>query len=244
MVIGLFELAVVVGGIIRPVMNKLENLSVELPLGLQYNSVGVIRKILNCTLLDSRNIRRNTSWIETPRVNKLVFSPSCDLTKTSTFWSCTGSIEPLDTFILISVNQERYYTLLCIEKLGVKIVVGDIFPELDPSKQVNLVNSVLSESPKFKSLGHPTVNTTDIRPINFVSSTRANTLSSMQKNNVSLSMLGYTHDFETMSKMTAYCNHIENSEFENREVFVGEKETTLLTRQTDLMTNSHNNPLT
>ena len=31
--------------------------------------------------------------------------------------------------------------------------------------------------------------------------------------------LGYTHDFETMSKTTAYCNHIKNSEIETREVF-------------------------
>ena len=35
--------------------------------------------------------------------------------------------------------------------------------------------------------------------------------------------LGYTHDFGTMSKTTAYCNHIKNSEIETREVF--ERET-------------------
>ena len=31
--------------------------------------------------------------------------------------------------------------------------------------------------------------------------------------------LEYTHDFETMSKSTAYCNHIKNSKIETREVF-------------------------
>ena len=31
--------------------------------------------------------------------------------------------------------------------------------------------------------------------------------------------LGYTHDFETMSETTDYCNHIKNSEIETREVF-------------------------
>ena len=31
--------------------------------------------------------------------------------------------------------------------------------------------------------------------------------------------LGYTHDFENMSKTTAYRNHIKNSEIEIREVF-------------------------
>ena len=35
--------------------------------------------------------------------------------------------------------------------------------------------------------------------------------------------LGYTHDFETMSKTTAYRNHIKNYEIETREVF--ERET-------------------
>ena len=35
--------------------------------------------------------------------------------------------------------------------------------------------------------------------------------------------MGYTHDFETMSKTTAYRNHINNSEIEIREVF--ERET-------------------
>ena len=31
--------------------------------------------------------------------------------------------------------------------------------------------------------------------------------------------LEYTHDFETMSKTTAYRNHIKNSELETIEVF-------------------------
>ena len=31
--------------------------------------------------------------------------------------------------------------------------------------------------------------------------------------------MGYTHDIETMSEMTAYRNHINNSEIETREVF-------------------------
>ena len=31
--------------------------------------------------------------------------------------------------------------------------------------------------------------------------------------------LGYTHDFKTISKTTAYRNHIKNSELETREVF-------------------------
>ena len=118
-IVGLFELAVVVGGIIRPVMNKLENLSVELPLGLQYNSVGVIRKILNCTLLDSRNIRQNNSRIGSQGVNKGIFSPSRNTT--SSLWSCMGKIKPLENSIQGSATQERNLDLSCIEKVGEKV---------------------------------------------------------------------------------------------------------------------------
>ena len=47
-----------------------------------------------------------------------------------------------------------------------------------------------------------------------------------------------------MRETTAYRNHIKNSEFETREVFEQETENIPLTRQTDSMTNLHNNPLT
>ena len=150
----------------------------------------------------------------------------------------------MDTSIHRSATQERNSDLSCIEKDGVKSVLGEIVPDLDPSKLVNLTNSVLSESPKFKSLGLPAVNATDIRNINFVSSTIANSLSGTRKDNFSSSRLGYTHDFETMSEMTAYRNHIKNSGFETRGVLERETGHIPLTRQTDLMTTLHNNPLT
>ena len=118
----------------------------------------------------------------------------------------------------------------CIEKYGVKGVLGEIVPDLDPSKGVNLANSVLSDSPKFKSLGLPAVNATDIHNIYFVSSTIAKSLSGTRNDDVSPSSLGYTHDFETMSKTTDYRNHIKNSEFETREVFERETENIPLTR--------------
>ena len=69
-------------------------------------------------------------------------------------------------------------------------------------------------------------------------------LSGTRKDNVSLSRLWYMHDFENMSKTTAYRNHIKNSEFETIEIFERETENITLTQQTDLMTTLHNNPLT
>ena len=103
--------------------------------------------------------------------------------------------------------------------MGVKSVLGEIVAGLDPSIRVNLVNSVLSKSPNFKSLGLPDVDATDIHNLNFAPSVRAKSLSGTQKKNFSPSRLGYTHDFERMSETTAYRNHIKNSELETREFF-------------------------
>ena len=92
--VGLFDPVVVIGGSIRPVKNVLENLCVDLPLDSQCKSVGVNRNILNCMSPDSRNIRRNNSWIGTTRANEGSFSPSRYLTKTFILRSCMGSIDP------------------------------------------------------------------------------------------------------------------------------------------------------
>ena len=59
--------------------------------------------------------------------------------------------------------------------------------------------------------------------------------------------LGKTHDFEIMSKMTAYRNHIKNSEIETREVF--ERETWIpeniqRTLSTDMVNRLDDNQLT
>ena len=143
-----------------------------------------------------------------------------------------------------SATQERYLDLSCIEKVGVKSVLGEIVPDLDPSKQVNLANYVLSESPKFKSLGLPAIDATDKGNLDFVPSTRANSLSGTRKDNVSPSRLGYTHDFETIIQTTSYRNHVKNYELETGEVFERETENIPLTQKTDLMTTLNNNPLT
>ena len=52
------------------------------------------------------------------------------------------------------------------------------------------------------------------------------------------------HDFETMSEMTAYRNHIKNSELETIEILEQETENIPQTPQTDLVTTLNNNPLT
>ena len=98
-----------------------------------------------------------------------------------------------------------------------------IFPELgkepEPSVRVNLTNYVLRESPNFTSFRQPTVETEDIRNIDFDTSTRAKNLIGLRRDTEMYDRLGYTHDFETMRKTAAYRNHIKNSEIETREVF-------------------------
>ena len=78
--------------------------------------------------------------------------------------------------------------------MGVNSLLSEIVTDLDPSIRVNLANSVLSESPKFKSLGILAVNSTDIRYLDFGPPTRTKSLSGTQKDNFSPSRLGYTHD--------------------------------------------------
>ena len=100
-----------------------------------------------------------------------------------------------------------------------KIILSEIVKGFYSSGRVNLVNSVISNSPKFKSLGHPTIETVDIRNIDFGTSTRARSLKGIRRDNKRDGRLRYTHGFENMSKMTAYRNHIKNSELETREGF-------------------------
>ena len=105
---------------------------------------------------------------------------------------------------------------MCIEKVGVKSLPDKIVADLDSSIQMNLANSVLSKSPKFKSLGIPTVDATDMRNLYFAPSTRSKILNKTRRDNFRDAGLGYTYDFEAMSETTAYPNHIKISELETR----------------------------
>ena len=61
------------------------------------------------------------------------------------------------------------------------------------------------------------------------------------------SRLAYTHNFERISKTTAYCNHIKNSELETREVFKQETwspENIQRTLPMNIVTRLNNNQLT
>ena len=133
--------------------------------------------------------------------------------------SCTENFQKFDTIGQSSTTQERNLESSRIEEGIVKIIFPELGKDLDPSVQVNLANSVVREIPKFKSLGHPTIETADIRNLGYISATRPKNYNGFHRGTERDDSLGYTHDFETMIKTTAYRNHIKNSEIEIREVF-------------------------
>ena len=153
--------------------------SKEFVIGLQDESVESNRKII-CTLSDSRNIRGNhSSRIDTPGVNKDIWSPRSDTT--SNVLICTDNVEKFDTLVHVSTTQERSLESSQIEEVGVKNIFPELGKEPDSSVQVNITNSVLSESPKLISLGHLTTKTADIRNIDFTTSTRAKNMYGLRR---------------------------------------------------------------
>ena len=109
-------------------------------IGSACESVGGNRNII-CTPLDSRNSVGNHSRIGTPGVNTDIFNPSRDTT--SNLLSCTGSIEKFDTHVHGSATQERNLDSSCIEEVGVKSILSEIFKEFESSLRMNLANSFL-----------------------------------------------------------------------------------------------------
>ena len=166
---------------------------------------------------DSRNIRGNhISRINSPGVNKNVRDV---IVTTSNVLSDAYNVNKFDTHVQRSTTQERNLELSRIEEESLKSIFPEIGPKFDSSAQVNLANSVLSESPNFKRLGHLPIATADIRNLDYISATIPKNCNRLQRSADREDQLGYTHDYETMSKTTAYRNHIKKSEIETREVF-------------------------
>ena len=122
---------------------------------------------------------------------------------TSNVLSYMDNIEKFDTIVQSSTTQERNLELSRIEEEFLKIIFPELGSELDPSVRVNLANSVLSKSPKFKRLGQPPMETSDIRNLDYISATRPKNCNGLRRSTDRDDRLGYTHDFETMSETTA-----------------------------------------
>ena len=155
--------------------------------------------------------------VGTQGVKEFVLSTSRG--KNSSFTKWTGNIDPLDTSFEVSATQETDSDFSCIEKVVVKSLPDKIVADLDTIIWVNLANSVPSKRTKFINLGLPTFDATGINNIDSTLSIRAKSLNGTQRKIFRDARLGYTHDFERVSKTTAYSNHIKNAELETREVF-------------------------
>ena len=127
--------------------------------------------------------------------------------------------------------------------MGVKNLPDEIVTDLDPSIQINLANSIISESPKFINLGLLNFDAIGKLNINFTPSTRSKSLNGTQRDNFKSDWLASAHGFERVRKTTACSNHINNYELETREVFERETENIPLTPQINLVTPLHDNPL-
>ena len=131
---------------------------------------------------------------------------------TSNVLSCTDNVKKFDTLLHSSTTQERNLESSRIKEVGVKSFFPELRKEPDPSLRMILTNSILSESPKLITLGHPTIETAGIRKIAFLTATTANIYNRLRKGTEKDDRSEYTHNFETMSETTDYHNHIKNPE--------------------------------
>ena len=83
--------------------------------------------------------------------------------------------------------------------MGVKSLPGEIVADLDPSKRVNLANSIISESPKFINIGLLYFDATGKVNIDFAPSTRAKSLNGTWRESFKADWLASRHDFERVS---------------------------------------------
>ena len=129
-------------------------------------------------MCDSAQVNR---FVMQPRFNVDFFSPSRGSNSSFAKWS--RNVETLDTSVNGSAAQERNSNCYGIEKVGVKSLPCEIVADLGPSKRVNLANSIIRESPKFKKCGLLFFDAKGKPNIDFAPSTRSKSLNSTQREN-------------------------------------------------------------
>ena len=181
--------------------------SETLVIGSQDESVKRTNRIISMSI-EKRNISRNrNSRIVTPLVNKDVWSV---INMSSNGLSDADNVKKFDTSVQSYTTQERNMESSRIDKESLKIIFPKLGTELEPSLLVNIANSAVHMNPKFKSLRHPPIDTEDIWNLEHISATRPKSCNGLRRSVDRDDRLGYTHDFETMSKTTSYRNHINN----------------------------------
>ena len=82
------------------------------------------------------------------------------------------NVKKIDTHVQHSTTQERNLESSRIEEESLKSIFPELGHKFDSIVRVNLLNSVLGESPNLKRLGHPPIETADIRNLKCISATR------------------------------------------------------------------------
>ena len=163
------------------------------------------------------DIRPNHSRIGTPFINKDIWSRDDVL---SSVRSDVGELNKLDTAVQKSSTDKRNTAPSQIEEGSLKSIFPEIVEESNPSKRMNLTNSLGVQTPKLVSFRHPETQIDNVgNPIDSIAATRVMDQYEIRRPTDRDVRMTPTHvDVETMSEMLAYRKFID-SEFETREVF-------------------------
>ena len=82
------------------------------------------------------------------------------------------NVNKFNTHVQHSTNQEKNLESLHIEEESLRSIFPELGPKFDYSVRVNVENYVLSKIPNFKCIGHPPMETADIRNLDYISATR------------------------------------------------------------------------
>ena len=138
-------------------------------IGLQEKSMKSANSIMSIPS-DGRNIRRDRiNRIDTPGVNKTFWGV---IDTTSNVLSDADNVKKFDTHVQRSTTQERNLESSRIEEESFRSIFPELGSKFDSSVRVRPANSVLSEIPNIKFLGHLPIETADIRNLECISATR------------------------------------------------------------------------
>ena len=104
------------------------------------------------------DIRPEHGRIGTPFVNKQILSGDENFSVRSD----VGEADKLDSAVQSSSTDERNTEYLQIEEESLESIFPKIFKESNLSERMNLVNSLIIETPKIVSFGHPPMETDNL----------------------------------------------------------------------------------
>ena len=162
------------------------------------------------------NSRLDHDRIGTPFVKKTIWSEYDNFSVRID----VGEADKLDTVVQRYSNNERNTASSQIEEESLESIFPKIIKESNSSERMNLVNSLIIETPKLVSFRHSPMETDNVgHRIYGIVATRIEDPNRIWRSTDRDDSMARTHDnIETISKKIAYRKHIRNPEFETREV--------------------------